>query len=183
VGQAEPQVTTHFTCRVRLARAPLGAEPVAPAPPPDGQGTTADAIYDIYFHGPAFRVLERAWRGEQGPLGLLASDLPADHVPAEHPEVASPRLIELVFQTAGVWEIGRHGRFGLPRHVDRVVLHADHQPRGRVEAVVDAADGGFDGRVVDEDGAVLVEVHGYRTVELPGGLDPARQAPLADAMA
>jgi hypothetical protein len=182
-GQAEPQVTTHFTGRVRLDRAPAARDTSVRAPAPDGRGTTADAIYDVYFHGPAFRVLERAWRSEQGPVGLLASDLPADHVPADGPEVASPRLIELVFQTAGIWEIGRHGRFGLPQHVDRVVIHPAGQPRGRVEAVVDANDGVFDGRVVDEDGSVLVQVHGYRTVELPGALDPERQAPLAAAMA
>ena len=42
---------------------------------------------------------------------------------------------------------------------------------------------GFDGRVVDEAGTVLVEVQGYRTVELPGGVDPERQTPLAEAMA
>jgi hypothetical protein len=156
-----------------------------PVPPsPDGRGTTTDEIYGVYFHGPAFRVLERVWRGEGGPIGLLAAGLPADHVPVDRPEVASPRLIELVFQTAGIWDIGRHGRFGLPEHVDRVVLQpAVGPPRGRVEAVVEPTDGGFDGRVVDEAGSVLVAVEGYRTVELPGALDAARQAPLAEAMA
>jgi hypothetical protein len=49
--------------------------------------------------------------------------------------------------------------------------------------VVEPTDGGFDGRVVDEAGSVLVAVEGYRTVELPGALDAARQAPLAEAMA
>jgi hypothetical protein len=181
-GQTEPQVTTHFTGRVRLDRAPVRPEATAPPPAPDGRGTTADAIYDVYFHGPAYQVLERAWRGERGPVGLMAAGLPADHVPADRSEVASPRLIELVFQTAGIWEIGHHGRFGLPQHVDRVVLHSAGEPVGRVEAVVETNDGGFDGRVVDEAGTVLVDVHGYRTVELPGGVDPERQAPLADAM-
>jgi hypothetical protein len=96
----------------------------------------------------------------------------------------SPRLIELFFQTAGIWEIGRHGRFGLPQHVDRIVAHeALGSPRGRVQAVVEPGDAGFDGWVLDEAGTVLLEVQGYRTVELPGGVDPQRQAPLADAMA
>jgi hypothetical protein len=184
-NQPEPQVTTHFTGRVRLARAPLGDEaPTPPPPSPDGRGTTADAIYGVYFHGPAFRVLERAWRGDQGPVGLYATDLPSDHVPADRPELASPRLIELFFQTAGIWEIGRHGRFGLPQHVDRIVLRpALDAPHGRVEALVETLDGGFGGRVVDEGGAVLVDVQGYRTIELPGGVDPERQIPLAEAMA
>jgi Polyketide synthase dehydratase/KR domain len=184
-NQPEPQVTTHFTGRVRLARAPLEHALTVPAPPsPDGMGATADAIYGVYFHGPAYQVLERAWRGETGPVGLLATGLPADHVPAERPEVASPRLIELFFQTAGIWEIGRLGRFGLPQHVDRIVFHEKLEtPQGRVEALVEPGDAGFDGRVVDEAGSVLVEVRGYRTVELPGGVDPERQAPLAAAMA
>jgi NAD(P)-dependent dehydrogenase (short-subunit alcohol dehydrogenase family) len=183
-NQPEPQVTTHFSGRVRLARAPLADEATAPAPSPNGRGTTADAIYEVYFHGPAFRVLERAWRGEQGPVGLLATGLPADHVPAERPEVAAPRLIELFFQTAGIWEIGRQRRFGLPHHVDQIVLHsALDAPEGRVAALVEPGDTGFDGRIVDEAGSVLVEVRGYRTVELPGGVDPERRAPLAAAMA
>jgi hypothetical protein len=52
-----------------------------------------------------------------------------------------------------------------------------------VAAVVEPGDTGFDGRVVDEAGTVLVEVRGYRTVELPGAVDPDRQTRLAEAMA
>jgi hypothetical protein len=183
-NQTEPQVTTHFTGNVRLARAPVTPAPALAPASPDGNGAAADAIYAVYFHGPAFQVLERAWRTGQGPVGLLAQGLPADHVPAERPEAASPRLIELVFQTAGIWEIGRQDRFGLPQHVDRVVLHeTPDAPQGRVAALVEPSDAGFDGQVVDEAGSVLVEVHGYRTVDLPGGVDPAQRAPLADAMA
>jgi NAD(P)-dependent dehydrogenase (short-subunit alcohol dehydrogenase family) len=184
-NQAEPQVTTHFTGKVRLARAPFPDDTTGPVPPsPNGKGATAEAIYDVYFHGPAFRVLERAWRGEQGPVGLFAQGLPADHAPSERPELVSPRVIELFFQTAGIWEIGRHGRFGLPQHVDRIVLHeALDAPQGRVEAIVEPRDTGFDGRVIDGAGTVLVEVSGYRTIELPGGVDPEQRTPLADAMA
>jgi hypothetical protein len=182
-NQAEPQVTTHFTGRVRLARAPAGPT-TASVPSPDGKGATADAIYGVYFHGPAFQVLERAWRGDHGPVGLFATGLPADHTPTDTPELVSPRLIELFFQTAGIWEIGRHGRFGLPHHVDRVVLHEGlDAPQGRVEAIVEPRDSGFDGRVVDAAGAVLLEVNGYRTVELPGSLDADLRSPLAEAMA
>ncbi len=96
----------------------------------------------------------------------------------------SPRLIELFFQTAGVWEIGRHGRFGLPQRVDRIVFHeALDGPQGRVVAMVHLDDTGFGGRVVDEAGAVLVELSGYRTIELAGGVDPDRRTLLAEAMA
>jgi hypothetical protein len=183
-NQPEPQVTTHFTGRVRLARAPAAPATATVPPSPDSKATSADAIYRVYFHGPAFRVLERAWRDEQGPVGLFAQGLPTDHVPAERPEVVSPRLIELFFQTAGIWEIGRHGRFGLPHHVDRIGLHeALDAPQGRVVGMLKLDDTGFGGQVVDEAGAVLLEFTGYRTVELPGGVDPDRRIPLAEAMA
>ncbi len=182
-NQPEPQVTTHFTGRVRLARAADGeAAAAGPATAPaeaDGRGAGAESIYRVYFHGPAFQVLDRAWREEQGLVGSYTAGLPDDHVPAALPEVVSPRLIELVFQTAGIWEIGRLDRFGLPRHVDRIVPHRGlHEPQGRVAARVSVTDGGFDGQVVDEAGTVLLELTGYRTVEMPGGVGrrPARAA-------
>ena len=33
-------------------------------------------------------------------------DLPGNHMPADRPTLMSPRLIELCFQTAGLWEMG-----------------------------------------------------------------------------
>jgi hypothetical protein len=53
---------------------------------------------------------------------------------------------------------------------------------GRVEAVVESDDAGFGGRVVDETGRVLLELHGYRTIELPGGVDAEGRKLLAAAM-
>ncbi|HYS39176.1 MAG TPA: polyketide synthase dehydratase domain-containing protein, partial [Pseudonocardiaceae bacterium] len=184
-NQPEPQVTTHFVGTVRLAREPVGDTVTHTAPPSaNGHGVAADAIYGVYFHGPAFQVLERAWLDRGNPVGLFAADLPTDHVPAGRPELVFPRLIELVFQTAGVWEIGRQGRFGLPRRVDRILLHdAPEGPHGRLSALVTSEDGGFDGQVVDESGAVLLELSGYHTVELPGGTDPERSTLLTRAMA
>jgi hypothetical protein len=175
-------VTTHFTGLVRLARVPV-ADVTAQPPSANGKGATADSIYGVYFHGPAFQVLDRAWRDEHGPVGTFATGLPADHTPAERPELVSPRLIELLFQTAGIWEIGHDDRFGLPHHVDRITLHSGlGSPRGRVTARISPDGNGFTGEVIDESGAVLLELSGYRTAELPGGVDPERRVPLAEAM-
>ena len=182
-NQPEPQVTTHFTGEVRLRKTSVADAVAEAAPAANGKGVTAEDIYGVYFHGPAFQVLDRAWRGEHDVVGLYADDLPTDHVPADRPEVSCPRLIELVFQTAGVWEIGHDNRFGLPRHVDRIVLHDTlGGPHARVAARVTSGDGGFGAQVVDENGVVLLELSGYRTVELPGGVDPDRGAPLTAAM-
>ena len=141
----------------------------------------------MYFHGPAYQVLDRAWRDGNQAVGLYSTTLPADHRPAGRTELASPRLIELFFQTAGMWEIGRNNRFGLPRHVDRVVLYGARDTLDtsttRAVAMVEEGEGDFGGRLVDDAGNLLLEVHGYRTIELPGGVDPDKRVPLAAAMA
>ena len=45
-----------------------------------------------------------------------------------------------------------------------------------------ADEGSFDARVVDESGAVLVILEGYRTTELPVHLAEAELAPVRTAM-
>ena len=61
-------------------------------------------IYRVYFHGPAYQVLERAWWDGNRMVGLMARSLPDNHRPADLPTLMAPRLIELCFQTAGSWE-------------------------------------------------------------------------------
>ena len=56
----EPQVTVHFTGMVRMGTSPPVAPP-AVAPPPGAATLDPDAIYAVYFHGPAFRVLGGAY--------------------------------------------------------------------------------------------------------------------------
>jgi acyl transferase domain-containing protein/NAD(P)-dependent dehydrogenase (short-subunit alcohol dehydrogenase family) len=186
-GRPEPQLTTHFTGRVRLSR----AAPVAPlrdgAPPaPAGTAAEREDIYRVYFHGAAFQVLERAWRDGDRTIGLLRADLPAGHAPADAPLLMAPRLIELAFQTAGIRELGDSGRMGLPDRVGRVVVPdpADGSG-GRLYAVVGAraAGGAVDAEVVDETGRVIVRLEGYGTVELPDGPERELLAPLRAAMA
>ena len=100
------------------------------------------------------------------------------------PLVTSPRLVELCFQTAGLWELGRSGRYGLPAAIDRLSwLGSASQSDSRLCAVVrPGSDGSFDARVVDESGAVLVILDGYRTIELPVALTEETLEPLRAAM-
>ena len=121
-NQAEPQVTTHFTARVRLAKQTPKAVIVPALGTPAGNIIEAADIYRLYFHGPAYQVLERAWWDGNRIIGLMAKGLPANHLPSELPTLMAPRLIELCFQTAGLWEMGAQGRMGLPQHIDRVSL-------------------------------------------------------------
>ncbi len=185
-GQAEPQETVHFRARVRLERGDAAPETFAAALENPGAPLAASDIYSVYFHGPTYQVLESAWKSGSGVVGLFADPLPPNHVP-DAPTVVAPRLVELAFQTAGVYELGTIGRMGLPLRVERVrPVRPVEAGAGRLHAVVTpsaSGEGTFDARVVDADGNVHLVVEGYRTVELPGGAPADRLAPFRAAMA
>jgi Polyketide synthase dehydratase N-terminal domain/Polyketide synthase dehydratase domain len=183
-GQGETE-TRHFTGRVRLAREAPAAPTAAstPAERPEA-AVDRDAVYRVYFHGPAYQVLERAWRDDGHVVGAFSHDLPPQHEPPERETEFVPRLIELCFQTAGVWELGTAGRMALPTHVDRVTRFAGADEPGRLWAVVTPRDGGdgTDAEVIDETGRVRVRLEGYRTIELPGAVDAEALAPIRTAI-
>jgi len=187
-NQAEPQVTTHFTARVRLTKQTPQAVTVPALGVPEGHIIEAADIYRLYFHGPAYQVVERAWWDGQRIIGLMAKGLPANHLPSELPTLTAPRLIELCFQTAGVWEMGTQGRMGLPQHIDCVssssLLRAPESADTRLYAVVtsDWDRGSFDAEVVDTKGNRYLHLGGYRTVAVPGAVDAERLKALQAAM-
>jgi hypothetical protein len=184
-GKAEPEITTHFISRVRMTAAPRhgnGRDKV-PGPAAGGKVAAAD-IYRIYFHGPAYRVMDSAWRSGEEFVGQFAANLPANHDPAELPLLAAPRLVELCFQTAGLAELAQEARMGLPSSIRRIELVGEPGEAGRsvFAAVVRRREGGFDGRVLDEKGNVLLRVEDYRTMQLPDTVDPSLVKPLKDVL-
>ncbi|MGB8011605.1 MAG: SDR family NAD(P)-dependent oxidoreductase [Terriglobales bacterium] len=186
-NQDEPQVTTHFTARVQLAKQPFDAKTSSAVIVPEGQIIEAADIYRLYFHGPAYQVMERAWWDGHSLVGLMAKGLPANHRPSEMPTLMAPRLVELCFQTAGIWEMGMQGRMGLPHHIDRISslsLQNLETEDTRFYAVVtpDRDHGSFDAEVVDTKGNLCLSLSGYRTMALPEAIDTERLKPLKIAM-
>jgi NAD(P)-dependent dehydrogenase (short-subunit alcohol dehydrogenase family)/acyl carrier protein len=180
-NQSEPQTTIHFTARVRLTKQPLKSV-VGPVPGSQpGAIVEASEIYRLYFHGPAYQVLERAWWDGKRIVALMTNELPANHSPADLPTLMGPRLIELCFQAAGLWEMGVQGRMGLPQHIDRVsVLRPPELAEGRLYAAVtpNPARSSFDAEVLDAAGNRYVQLSGYRTVALPNAIEVERLKPL-----
>jgi len=186
-NQSEPQVRTHFTARVRLTKQTPKAVTVPALGLTDARLIEAADIYRLYFHGPAYQVVERAWWDGHRIVGLLAKGLPANHLPPELPTLMSPRLIELCFQTAGIWEMGMQCHMGLPQHIDRVsslLPSAQDSADTRLYAVVTSGHGrgSFNAEVVDTKGNCYLQLSGYRTVAVPNAVDAERLKALQAAM-
>jgi hypothetical protein len=171
----------HFTTVVRLTRDVANAPIMPDLPSPlTGAGPGVKVInkpdiYRVYFHGPAYQVLERAWVEGDRVLGLMADDLPANTAPDGVESLVAPRLIELCFQTAGLWEMATKGVMALPLAIESVTAYRQPETAAgqRLYALVTTADGGaaFDAQVVDEAGNVYIDLKGYRTVQLPGSVN------------
>ncbi|MCG8455089.1 MAG: polyketide synthase dehydratase domain-containing protein, partial [Holophagales bacterium] len=183
-GRSEPQVTEHFTGRVRLTVEPPAEEKLELDLAEDGlPSVAAEPVYRLYFHGPAYQVVESAWRQDGRIAGRLPSELPPNHRPEELPLFAAPRLVELCFQTAGLGEMGTTGAMGLPQKLGRLAFGpgAGEAAQGPLTAVVDEAGGRA--RVASADGIVLLTLEGYRTIALPGAVDAEAVRPLREVFA
>jgi hypothetical protein len=144
---------------------------------PEGPAIEATDIYRLYFHGPAYQVLKRAWWDGTQIVGLMNANLPTNHQPADRPLTIAPRLIELCFQAAGLWEMGIQGRMGLPRHIDRVrVIHNPESVIDPLYALItpNTQRQTFNARVVDAKGTVYLIMDGYQTIALSEAINPER---------
>jgi NAD(P)-dependent dehydrogenase (short-subunit alcohol dehydrogenase family) len=187
-GSETPQRTVHFTGSVRLsARQPQPEQAVEVAGAGDAPVLNPAEVYRLYFHGPSYQVVGAAWRDNGAAAGRLADHLPPAQQPGTATTLLSPRLEELCFQVAGLWEAGREGRLALPAHVDRLRM-LGQVPAGEPQDAVAVArpapgkPGVFDCEVVAPGGRVVLRLEGYRTVPLPAPLADEVRAPLRDVM-
>ncbi len=168
-----PTVKEHFFTEVLLQPAPLQAPTLKfKAPREKALPITAERIYKVFFHGPTYQVIERAAVDGNKVTALMAHNLGPNAFPADAAELMAPRLIELCFQTAALWSIEKKQAMALPSGIGRVtVFRQPAQANGkRLYAVVTAVDDGaaYDAQVLDESGALYVDLKGYRTVQMPG---------------
>ena len=122
-NQAEPQVMTHFTAQVRLTKKMPAGMTVPTLASPNGHIDRSRRHLSPLL--PRTRIPSSGasvvgWRSDV--LARWLRDLPSNHHPSEQPTLMAPRLIELCFQTAGLWEMGVQGRMGLPQHIRQVCL-------------------------------------------------------------
>ncbi|MGE5126000.1 MAG: SDR family oxidoreductase, partial [Betaproteobacteria bacterium] len=168
-----PQERVHFEARVRMRRE-AGEKPRVAFKQPPAKALTIgrEAVYAVYFHGPAYQVIERAAVEDASVVASMKEGLGPDTCPANAEAVTAPRLLELLFQAAGLWLLARKKTMALPTRLEAARFHRrpEETMAGRLYAQVEAREDGaaFDGRVLDAKGNVYVELVGYRTVALPG---------------
>ena len=167
-GGDTPQRTVHFTGTVRLGNGDPETVDGWVAGEADGPELRAEQVYSFYFHGPAYQVVQQGWRSDGASVAVMAGDdLPDNHVPADAPLLTAPRLAELCFQTAGLWQAGREDLLGLPMEVGRVSVLGDPSAGGLRAVMRQIGDGEYEGVVLDGDGGAVMYMGGYRTVALP----------------
>ncbi|HVM70190.1 MAG TPA: SDR family NAD(P)-dependent oxidoreductase, partial [Anaerolineales bacterium] len=176
----------HFRGKVYLKqREPQAQAASAASPNWNGNYTVkAEDIYHLYFHGPAFQVLEGVQRSGDRVLGKLNKNLPA-FTSEGHTLLSTPTLVELCFQTAGIWEIGKTGTMALPSSIESLTLYRHNINGAAIYAEVQpfSSENGdlyFDARVVDANGGLYLELKQYRTAPLPASVEPGLLAPLKD---
>ena len=109
------QERVHFKARVRMRREAEAKPKVAfKKPAAKALGIGREPIYDVYFHGPAYQVIERAAVEGDGVVALMAAGLPPNAKPAGADALVAPRLLELCFQAAGLWLLAKKQTMGLP---------------------------------------------------------------------
>ena len=182
--QPEPQATIHFVANVLLTNQPSGSTSGSIIKPA-GNVIDSDDIYKLYFHGPAYQVIDQAWWDGRRMIGRFCDRLPENHRPAGVVSALAPRLIELCFQTAGIWEMGLDGRMGLPLHIDRLVISDGlaESAGAPLYALVTRPDpASFDAEIVDAKGNRRLQLNGYRTVPLSDAIDTNKLKALQAAM-
>jgi hypothetical protein len=166
------QERIHFRSRVRMRREEPEKTRVSFRKPAARSLSIAKGpIYGVYFHGPAYQVVEKAAVEDRSVVALMADGLPPGIAPTSAETITAPRLLEACFQTAGLWLLARKETMALPTSLERAVFRRrpEEAKDRRLYVEVDVRNDGeaFDARVVDEQGLVYVELASYRTVALP----------------
>jgi malonyl CoA-acyl carrier protein transacylase len=141
----------------------------------------AKDIYELYFHGPAFQVLQGVQQQGEYVLGQCQFGSLAE-VDRLLNAASQPLLVESCFQTAGVWEIGHDSRFSLPQSIGKLSLYPISKNGHQVYTFVRPRHNGngqvtFDAWVVDDHGQVYLEMQDYQTAPLLAGLEAATIKP------
>ena len=132
---------------------------------------TAAEIYQKYFHGPSFQVLGGIIRvNERESLAVYNTTPAPQWTDGPRTRLANPMLIEAAFQCCGFEDMTVERKMTLPDGIGEVAVLNNQLPPARLYLYGvnkgTTADGKtlHDAYVVDAQGNVWVEIHGYRAI-------------------
>jgi malonyl CoA-acyl carrier protein transacylase len=162
---------THFTGRV-LSDPALGWTGAIDAP--TGAATAAvdsAAIYDAYFHGPRFQVLEGITSIAEDGLTAVYKRSPDLWDDNKRSLAYQPMLIEAAFQACGYRDLHFTKKMTLPDSVGKVRVFKTEAPPERLEVRVrfkgtEGDKSVYDAAVVGENGEVWIALEDYRMIRV-----------------
>ena len=167
-GNAQGPERQHFSATVKMG-ADLGVtQPVKPnGAPMKNDEYDQEKIYDLFFHGQSFQVLEAAENYQDGMRARVASER-LD--PPVGEQASAPMALEALFQAAGLWQIVNQGKMGLPSMAQSVTIYGTPAKKRTVECfTIRHSDGSYEALLRDEDGRVYMALEGYEMATMPDG--------------
>ena len=172
----------HLEAGFRFARQ-FAPAPAFVAPDPGPAAVTAAEVYAVLFHGPAFRMIDRAAFVGATVVATSVASLPPLHSHKTASPLA-PRAIEFGLQSAGLLQLALDGSMAIPSRIEHIARFAETDV-GMGVPLHSIAERTPDGRftiTVGADGATIVRIAGYATIPLPFAHDDRAASALAERL-
>lgn len=134
--------------------------------PPEEPGVTAEAIYRCFFHGPAFRVVERAHLRGDALIARFCPTVPPLTLETTRSSVLPVRIMEFCLQSAGLLDIGLRRYLSVPLSIGQVLLYGEKDLTGLWAEAVHSGPG-TDIHAFNRYGRPVLSVLDYRTKPMP----------------
>lgn len=139
--------------------------------PSPARGADRYIIYDCFFHGPAFQVVEQAWLNGDRMFARCCSHLPALTCGGTKKEVLPVRAMEFCLQTAGLLDAALRRRMSVPRSIGEIRLYNTEDLSG-LWACASFGAGGADIHAYNSLGEAVLSVLDYQTRPMPAKGQP-----------
>jgi hypothetical protein len=171
-GSSVPHLEATVTFDTPTVSAPMST-PAQIHPPPQGGSMVGGAqIYQLFFHGPSFQVIDAAQYRDGEMLCRLNRELPPGHRTPGNVSQMAPRLIEFALQSAGLLDIATHGHMNIPHAIGSIQRYVPIDVDAPATLFSRASYGSSEEphinvEIVDVSGRVILRIEEYRTVALP----------------
>lgn len=187
VETRDDPVVVHFSAMIACADPKPPSEAMKLDTTDSPLPVQAGDVYALFFHGPAFQVIQRAGLVNNTVVAEVASNLPDLTGEPGDVDGLAPRLIEACLQTAGLLEVATRSRMMIPSRIDSIDFLGERSALpdrlftcARRSTASDGADA-IDIDVVDPDSASWLQVRGYQTLPLPFASDSMALSDLNNA--